>query len=162
LKSQPQRKIGKQAIGALKVVLSLNIFVTFVMLAGADMRILPAVRIYAQWGTPLTVIGAGWLWTFVAVNRRKTILRNAMLDDAASVERLWAEQHQLDQERYRAAYQKIAASQEMTDVREQLAVRAAIEQIAKGGRISFDEAHQIYFLQQDRKQELLGGQGPKL
>jgi hypothetical protein len=157
LKSQPQRESGKTAIMALKVVLSLNVLVAFVMLAGFQSMMLPAVRFYAQWGTPITVIGAGWLWAHIVVNRRKTILRDAMLDDSAAVERLWAEQHRLDQDRYRTAYQKIAGSQEMTEMREELAVRAAIEQIAREGNISFQDAQQIYFRQEDRRQGLSAG-----
>jgi hypothetical protein len=90
LKSKPQREVGRSAIVALKIVLSANILVAFVMLAGFNSLMLPAVRFYAQWGTPVTVIGAGWLWAFIVVNRRKTILRDAMLDNAAEAEKLWS------------------------------------------------------------------------
>jgi hypothetical protein len=83
--------------------LNLNTLVSFVMLVGFKSRLLPIVELYEQWGVPLTVIGAGWLWAFIVTHRRKTIMRNQMLDDAAEVERLWAEQHKLDQQRFRRA-----------------------------------------------------------
>ncbi len=140
LKSKPQRGVGKMAILVLKIVLSLNILVAFVMLAGYGTRIMPGVQMYAQWGVPLNVIGAGWLWAYIVTHRRKTIMRNQMLDDAAEVERLWAEQHKLDQQCYRDAYRNISASPEMQAVRDEIAVTQAIEQIAQESQITFVEA----------------------
>jgi hypothetical protein len=66
-----------------------------------------------------------------------------------------AEQYRLDQDRYRAAYQKIAASEEMAQMREEIAMRSAIEQIAREGHMSVEDAKAIYFLQQDRNQGML-------
>jgi hypothetical protein len=152
LKSKPQRSVGKVAILVLKIVLSLNILVAFVMLAGYRSQIMPGVELYAQWGVPLTVIGAGWLWAYIVTHRRKTIMRNQMLDDAAEVERLWAEQHRIDQQRYRDAYRQISASPEMQRVREEIAVRQAIEQIAQESQITFSEADEMYHRLQGRKQ----------
>jgi hypothetical protein len=125
-------------------VLSLNILVSFVMLVGFQSRIMPGVQLYAQWGVPCTVIGAGWLWIYIVTHRRKTIMRNQMLDDAAEVERLWAEQHRTDQQRYRDAYRNISASSEMQAVRDEIAVTQAIEQLAQESQITFAEAEELY------------------
>jgi hypothetical protein len=144
LKSKPQRGVGKTAILALKIVLSLNILVAFALLSRYQTAIMPGVQMYAQWGAPMTVIGAGWLWAYIVVNRRKTIMRNQMLDDAAEVERLWAEQHRIDQQRYRDAYRQISASPEMQAMREEIAVAQAIEQIAQESQISLTEAEEMY------------------
>jgi hypothetical protein len=166
LKSKPQRSVGKLATLILKIVLSLNILVAFVMLAGFRSQIMPAVQLYAQWGVPLTVIGAGWLWAYIVTHRRKTIMRNQMLDDAAEVERLWAEQHRTDQQRYRDAYRNISASPEMQEVREEIAITQAIEQIAQESQISFAEAEEMYHRVQGRKrgqipQDITAGKAPR-
>jgi hypothetical protein len=156
LKSKPQRAVGKLAVVALKVVLSLNILVAFVMLSRFQTMALPGIQMYAQWGAPLTVIGAGWLWAYIVTHRRKTIMRNQMLDDAADVERLWAEQHRIDQQRYREAYMQMSASPEMQRMREEIAASQAIEQIAQQSQLSIDEAEEIHNRLQDGK----GGQLP--
>jgi hypothetical protein len=72
------------------------------------------------------------------------------------VEQLWAEQHILDQQPYRDAYRKIAASTEMNGVREEFAVRAAIAQIAKESGITYEEAKALYWRIQDRQRGQLG------
>jgi hypothetical protein len=161
LKSKPQRAVAKFAILALEVVLALNIMVAFAMLSRYQTQLMPAIRAYAQWGAPLTVIAAGWFWAYIVIKRRKTIMRNQMLDDAAEVERLWAEQHRLDQQRYRDAYVQISASPEMQRVREEIAVAQAIEQVAAQGQISADEAEETYNrLQGGKGRQLPPGKGP--
>jgi hypothetical protein len=161
LKSKPQRAIGKFAIVALEAVLSLNILVASVLLARFQTLALPGVQLYAQWGAPLTVIAAGWLWAYIVIKRRKTIMRNQMLDDAAEVERLWAEQHRLDQQRYRDAYRQMSASPEMQRMREEIAAAQAIEQIAQQSQISIAEAEEIYHrLQGGKGGQLPSGKGP--
>jgi hypothetical protein len=81
-------------------------------------------------------------------------MRNQMLDDAAEFERLWAEQHRLDQQRYRDAYRNISASPEMQAIRDEIAVTQAIEQIAQESQITFAEAEEMYRRVQGRR----GGQ----
>ncbi|MCI0391002.1 MAG: hypothetical protein MOB07_19835 [Acidobacteria bacterium] len=160
LKSKSQRSSGKLGCLILKAVLSVNILVTFVLLAtGRQSRLMPLVQFYAQWGAPLTVIGAGWLWAHIVTHRRKTIMRNQMLDDAAETERLWAEQHRTDQKRYRDTYQNISDSPEFQELREEIAVTQAIEQIARESQITFQEAEEIYYRIQGRKQRQLGTPG---
>jgi hypothetical protein len=155
LKSKPQRTVGKFATIALEVVLSLNILVAFALLSRYQTSIMPAVQTYAQLGAPLTVIAAGWLWAYIVTHRRKTMMRNQMLDNAADVERLWAEQHTLDQQRYRAAYWQMSASHEMQRMREEIAAAQAIEQIAQESQISLAEAEEMYH-------RLQGGKGGQL
>ncbi len=159
LKSKPQRSTGKLGTLIVKAILSINILVAFVMLAGYQTKIMPMVEMYAQWGCPFTVVGAIWFWAHIVINRRKTIIRNQMLDDAAETERLWAEQHKTDQKRYRDTYQSISASPEMQEMREQIAVTQAIEQIARESQITFQEAEEIYYRIQGRKQRQLGTPG---
>jgi hypothetical protein len=137
LKSKPQRSVGKFAIYGLEGVLSVNIIVASLLLSGAATAALtPLIRLYATFGAPLTVIGALWLWTYLVIHRRKTMMRDRMLDDAAEVERLWAEQHRLDQERYRETYQRASASPEAQAIREEIAGRAVLDQLARQGRLS--------------------------
>lgn len=152
LKSKAQRIVGAYAITALKIVLSLNILVSFILLSGFQSMLMGGVTFYSHWGVPLTVIGGGWLWTYIVVNRRRTIIRNQMLDNQADIEQLWADQHKLDQQHYRDAYRKIADSQEMQEVREKLAVRAAIDQIAKENGTEYEDAEMLYSTIQDRQQ----------
>jgi hypothetical protein len=161
LKSKPQRSIGKAAIVVLEGILSLNLLVAFVMLAGYGTRIMPGIQTYAQWGVPFTVIGAGWLWIYIVTHRRKTMMRNQMLDDAADVERLWAEQHRLDQQRYRDAYRQMSASPEMERMRQEIAAAQAVEQIAQESQISIAEAEELYArLQGGKGGQLPSGKGP--
>jgi hypothetical protein len=157
LKSQPQRSVGKFALHMLKVALSLNILVAFIMLIGLQQGVIPFVETYAQWGAPCTVVGAGWFWAFIIAKRRRTILRNQMLDASAEIEQLWSEQHKIDQARYREAYQVISSSPEMDELRRQIAVRQAIAQIAGQCQISLDEAEQLYTQMIERRRRLTGG-----
>jgi hypothetical protein len=158
LKSKSQRSAGALGVLILKIVLSLNVLVAFVILVtGGQSRLMPLVELYAQWGVPLTVIGAIWLWAHIATNRRKTIMRNQMLDGAAETERLWADQHKLDQQRYRSTYQMISGATEMQAVREEIAVVQAIEQIAQEAGLTYTEAEAIYNRIQSRQHRQLGG-----
>jgi hypothetical protein len=157
LKSQPQRSAGNFASLVLKIVLSLNILVTFMMLIGLRQGVMPFVETYAQWGAPCTVVGAGWFWAFIVTRRRKTILRNQMLDASAEIEQLWSDQHKLDQTRYREAYQDISGSAEMDELRRRIAERQAIAQIAQQCHISLDEAEALYDQMIDRRRRLTGG-----
>jgi hypothetical protein len=135
----------------LKVVLSANILVAFVHLLGITGA--PAIEVYAQWGAPLTVIGAGIFWAYIVAHRRRTMMRDQMLDESAAIQKLWADQHRTDQKRYRSTYQTIVDSPEMQSLREQIAVRHAIEQIATHSQITFDEAATIYHEMQARQRE---------
>jgi hypothetical protein len=160
LKSKPQRGLGKLAIVALKVILSLNILVAFALLSRYQTMAMPLVQTYAQWGAPLTIIASGLFWTYIVTHRRKTIMRDRMLDDAAEVERLWAEQHKLDQQRYRDAYVQMSASPEMQRMREEIAAGQAIEQIAQQSQISIAEAEELYHrLQGGSAGQLPSGKG---
>ncbi len=157
LKSLPQRKASKTALPILEGILCINFITAFVMLnKGIETAILPAVKLYAQWGAPLAALASGIFWIYIAVHRRKTIMRNQMLDDAAESERLWAEQHRVDQKRYRDTYQNISDSPEMQEMREEIAVVQAIEQIARESQITFAEAEEIYYRIQERKHRQLG------
>jgi hypothetical protein len=157
LKSQPQRSVGNFALLMLKIALSFNILVAFMMLVGLRRGVMPFVETYAQWGAPCTVVGAGWFWAFIVTRRRKTILRNQMLDASAEIEQLWSEQHKIDQAKYRDAYQEISGSPEMDELRRQIAVRQAIAQIAQQCHISLDEAEVLYNQMIDRRRRLPGG-----
>jgi hypothetical protein len=157
LKSQPQRSVGNFALLVLKIALSLNILVAFMMLVGLRRGVIPFVELYAQWGAPCTVVGAGWFWAFIVTQRRKTILRNQMLDASAEIEQLWSQQHKIDQARYRGAYQEISSSPEMDELRRQIAVRQAIAQIAQQCQISLDEAETLYNQMIDRRRRLTSG-----
>jgi hypothetical protein len=156
LKSQPQRSVGNFALLVLKIALSLNILVAFMMLIGLRQGIMPFVETYAQWGAPFTVVGAGWFWAFIVTRRRKTILRNQMLDASAEIEQLWSAQHKIDQTRYREAYQEISGSAEMDELRRRIAERQAIAQIAQQCQISLDEAEALYNQMIDRRRRLTG------
>jgi hypothetical protein len=156
LKSQPQRSVGNFALLVLKIALSLNILVAFMMLIGLRQGVMPFVETYAQWGAPFTVVGAGWFWAFIVTRRRKTILRNQMLDASAEIEQLWSAQHQIDQARYREAYQDISGSAEMDELRRRIAERQAIAQIAQQCQISLDEAEALYNQMIDRRRRLTG------
>lgn len=151
LKSEQQRRIGNMGLVALKVVLSLNILVAFLHLIKITSA--PMLEAYAQYGAPITIIGSGALWSYLVAHRRKTMLRNQMLDDAAKARSLWAEQYRDDQKKYRAAYNTIANSQEMNQLREMLAVRHAIEQIALQCSVSFEEAAKSYYQMKNREKE---------
>lgn len=151
LKSKPQREIGRFGLIVTKCVLSLNVIVAFVMLAGFESVILPAVEIYAQWGVPITLVGAIWLWAHIVTNRRKTIMRNAMLDRSAIIEEIWAEQHREDQEKYRHAYKAIADSPEMDSLRSGIARRRVVEEIARQANITTDEAEHFIAEIESRK-----------
>lgn len=150
LKSEEQRKAGKLGLLALKVVLSLNILVAFLHLTGITSA--PLLEKYSQWGAPITVIGAGVLWSFIVAHRRKTKMRNQFLDDSAKITNLWAEQHRRDQERYRSTYEQITNSDEMQTLREQIAVKHAIEQIAAQSGLTFNEAAMVFHEMKAREQ----------
>lgn len=149
LKSEEQRKAGKLGLLALKVVLSLNILVAFLHLTGITSA--PLLEKYSQWGAPITVIGAGVLWSYIVAHRRKTKMRNQFLDDSAKITTLWGEQHRRDQERYRTTYETITNSDEMQSLREQIAVRHAIEQIAQQSGLTYSEASTVYHETKDRE-----------
>lgn len=149
LKSEEQRKAGKVGLFALKVVLSLNILVAFLHLTGITSA--PLLEKYSQWGAPITVIGAGVLWSYIVAHRRKTKMRNQFLDDSAKITSLWGEQHRRDQERYRMTYETITNSDEMQALREQIAVKHAIEQIAAQSGLTFNEAATVYHEMKSRE-----------
>jgi hypothetical protein len=151
LKSEEQRHMGKFGLWALKIVLSLNILVAFLHLL--KITTAPMLEAYAQFGAPVTIIGAGFLWSYIVAHRRKTKMRNQLLDDSAKVQTLWAEQYRKDQARYRATYNTIAESDEMQSLREQIAVRHAIEQIAIQSGLTFDEAARSYHEMKSRQRD---------
>jgi hypothetical protein len=141
LKSRQQREVAAIAITVLKVVLSVNILLAFAMLSGAASTIAPIVELYA----PLTIVASGWFWSYIIVHRRATVRRNKMLDTAATVEDLWAQRYEKDQKKYLEAYAQIFDGPQMDVVRNEMAIRSAIGQIASEHQITYAEAHYLYW-----------------
>lgn len=144
LKSAAQRSLASFAITATKVILSVNVLVAFVLLSGVANGVLPAVQLYTQWGAPLTVCAALWLWPELLLRRRKNVMMAAALDAVAERDNNWQAQHAKDQQAHLTAYQSVMGSDEMKSFREQIAAEQAISQIAKDAGIPLEQARAIH------------------
>lgn len=162
LKTLPQRVAGSRARVALKAVLSANILAAFVMLAGYHSALLPMVSAYAQWGVPLTIVGAIWFWAYVVAHRRTTLLRDSVLDVQAIAQREWADQYVEDQRAYRSAYQTIVQAPEFEGLRASIATRQAVAEISRASGLPTDEVTAIYEDKTGKPLRLTGAGGRKM
>lgn len=170
LKSEKQRLFARTALVIVKLILCVNILAAFLMVQSA--AAVPIISQYVTYGSPLVVGGVIWLWSELFSNRRKNQMMAAALDVQAQRDSIWAKQYITDQHRNRQAYEIAASSPQMAALRQEVARRKAIEDIAAQFNLPFEQAEQIYLhaeaeraskaarlLDSARRGELQGGPG---
>lgn len=150
-KEHDQRWLAKIAQYVVWGVLAFNTLCAFVVWSKGWKELPKPLSLYCTWALPVLICGAILLWKELWTRRRKGKQQALALETSARANELWRRQYAANTEAYQKAVSKVSLSEEVQSLREALARRDVLKDLAKQHNVEEADIERLLSAQPKRR-----------